>query len=202
MLRQSRVLVVDAGEDRRALAAAFTTEGFEVRSIEGVNGDDGIDEFDPDLLVVDLRHADPVLTVREVTRLVAGHLMGAAAELRGSARARRALADVTPEDIALDESVCRIDLEAMAAFRRGQDLALTTTELALLAILVRHRNAVVSKARLLELVRGPHASNPNVVEVHISSLRRKLELHGPRLIRTVRGVGYTFSVPRASPGKI
>ena len=32
----------------------------------------------------------------------------------------------------------------------------------------------------------------NLVEVHVSALRRKLEAHGPRLVQTVRGVGYVL----------
>ncbi|MDQ4070018.1 MAG: helix-turn-helix domain-containing protein, partial [Actinomycetota bacterium] len=36
------------------------------------------------------------------------------------------------------------------------------------------------------------AYDVNLVEVHMSSLRRKLEAHGPRLIQTVRGVGYVL----------
>jgi len=37
---------------------------------------------------------------------------------------------------------------------------------------------------------GYDAYGPNLVEVHISALRRKLETHGSRMIYTVRGVGY------------
>ncbi len=36
--------------------------------------------------------------------------------------------------------------------------------------------------------------DPNLVEVHLSALRRKMEQHGPRLIHTVRGLGYRLSV--------
>jgi DNA-binding response OmpR family regulator len=40
---------------------------------------------------------------------------------------------------------------------------------------------------------GYDAYDPNLVEVHVSALRRKLEVAGPRLIHTVRGIGYRFS---------
>jgi DNA-binding response OmpR family regulator len=40
---------------------------------------------------------------------------------------------------------------------------------------------------------GYDAYDHNLVEVHISALRRKLEKWGPRLIHTVRGIGYRFS---------
>jgi DNA-binding response OmpR family regulator len=45
---------------------------------------------------------------------------------------------------------------------------------------------------LLALVWDYEHYDPNVVEVHISALRRKLEAHGPRVIQTVRGVGYVL----------
>ena len=34
--------------------------------------------------------------------------------------------------------------------------------------------------------------DPNLVEVHVSALRRKLEAHGPRIVHTVRGLGYVL----------
>jgi two-component system OmpR family response regulator len=46
---------------------------------------------------------------------------------------------------------------------------------------------------LLTQVWGYDAYDHNLVEVHISALRRKLEAGGPRLIHTVRGIGYRFS---------
>ena len=52
---------------------------------------------------------------------------------------------------------------------------------------------------LLTQVWGYDAYDPNLVEVHISALRRKLEAHGPRLIHTVRGMGYRLD-PAVRPG--
>ena len=63
-----------------------------------------------------------------------------------------------------------------------------------MAFLVRHRGAVLSKSQLLTQVWGYDAYDPNVVEVHISALRRKLEAHGPRIIHTVHGLGYRLVV--------
>ena len=37
--------------------------------------------------------------------------------------------------------------------------------------------------------------DPNLVEVHVSALRRKLERHGPRIVQTVRGFGYAVRSP-------
>jgi DNA-binding response OmpR family regulator len=83
-----------------------------------------------------------------------------------------------------------VDEQAAMASRAGSPLELTPTELRLLAYLVRQRGLVLSKHQLLTQVWGYDAYDPNVVEVHVSALRRKLEAHGPRILHTVRGLGY------------
>jgi two-component system, OmpR family, response regulator len=65
------------------------------------------------------------------------------------------------------------------------------TDFALLAVLARHAGQVLSKSRLLELVWGYEAVDENVVEVHVSILRRRLG-RDTDLIHTVRGVGYVL----------
>ncbi|HLS01383.1 MAG TPA: response regulator transcription factor [Beutenbergiaceae bacterium] len=71
---------------------------------------------------------------------------------------------------------------------RGQEVDLTAKEFAILVHLATHFPQVVAKSELIDQV-WDFAQSPdaNVVEVHISALRRKL---GPGLIETVRGVGY------------
>ena len=54
---------------------------------------------------------------------------------------------------------------------------------------------VLSKLQILTEVWGYEDYDPNVVEVHVSALRCKLEAHGPRLIRTARGLGYVLPAP-------
>lgn len=66
------------------------------------------------------------------------------------------------------------------------------TDFTLLAVLARHAGQVLSKPRLLELVWGYEAVDENVVEVHVSILRRRLGKPGADLIHTVRGVGYVL----------
>jgi two-component system, OmpR family, response regulator len=66
------------------------------------------------------------------------------------------------------------------------------TDFALLAVLARHAGQVLSKPRLLELVWGYEAVDENVVEVHVSILRRRLGKPAADLIHTVRGVGYVL----------
>jgi len=73
----------------------------------------------------------------------------------------------------------------------GVDLGLTKTEFRLLAELVNARGRVLTKNFLLTQVWGYDAYEPNLVEVHLSSLRKKLNAVGlPELIVTKRGVGY------------
>jgi two-component system OmpR family response regulator len=71
-------------------------------------------------------------------------------------------------------------------------LALGPTDFALLAVLARHAGQVLSKARLLELVWGYDSIDENLVEVHISILRRQLGQPAASMIQTVRGVGYVL----------
>jgi DNA-binding response OmpR family regulator len=85
-----------------------------------------------------------------------------------------------------------IDVEAGVVHRAGTPVELTATELRLLVFLARRRDRVVGKAQLLTAVWGYDDYAANLVEVHISALRRKLEEHGPRLLHTVRGRGYVL----------
>jgi len=88
-------------------------------------------------------------------------------------------------DLVLDEA-------ANAAWRDGRALDLTPTELRLLGYLLARRGRTVSKAELLTQVWGYGSYDPNLVEVRIGSLRRKLEMTGPRILHTVHGHGYTI----------
>jgi DNA-binding response OmpR family regulator len=94
---------------------------------------------------------------------------------------------------ALEAGDVVVDDSAGLASRAGHGLELTPTELRLLAFFVRHRGMVLSKHQLLTQVWGYDAFDPNVVEVHVSALRRKLELRGPRILHTVRGLGYRLT---------
>jgi two-component system, OmpR family, response regulator MprA len=79
--------------------------------------------------------------------------------------------------------------------RRGRrDLRLTRTEFHLLELLLRHPRQVLSRAQILTEVWGyDFPTTANSLEVYVGYLRRKTEAGGePRLIHTVRGVGYTL----------
>jgi DNA-binding response OmpR family regulator len=85
-----------------------------------------------------------------------------------------------------------IDDSTRTATRAGEKVDLTPTEYSLLWTLARDPGRIFSKLQLLSLVWRFDQYDPNLVEVHISSLRRKLEAFGPRLIHTERGVGYVL----------
>jgi two-component system response regulator MprA len=79
--------------------------------------------------------------------------------------------------------------------RRGDRvLSLTRTEFSLLELLMRHARIVLDRARILDEVWGfDFATTANSLEVYVGYLRRKTESEGePRLIHTVRGVGYVL----------
>src|SRR5437899_10767902 len=86
-----------------------------------------------------------------------------------------------------------VDEQAGLATRAGSPLELTPTELRLLAYLVRQRGLGLTKTQLLTQVWGYDAYDPNVVEVHVSALRRNAQAHGPRIIQTVHGLGYRLT---------
>lgn len=100
-------------------------------------------------------------------------------------RSGRTAQVVEVDDLVVDES-------AGLAVRAGHALELTATEFRLLTQLARHRGRVLSKVQLLSQVWGYDDYDTNLVEVHVSALRRKLEEHGPRLVHTVRGLGYVL----------
>ncbi len=75
--------------------------------------------------------------------------------------------------------------------RAGAPVPLTATEFKMLTVLVRNRTRVVPKGQLVKQVWGYDADD-HVLEVHMSSLRRKLEAHGPRIIQTIRRSGYVL----------
>lgn len=87
-----------------------------------------------------------------------------------------------------------VDEAAQRVMRAGSEVMLTATELTLLYALGRRPGRPVTKRQLLEEVWGWADETSNVVESHISSLRRKLEAYGPSIIRTRRGIGYVLNV--------
>jgi DNA-binding response OmpR family regulator len=91
----------------------------------------------------------------------------------------------------------RLDLRARRVHRGSTEVPLTAREFDLLAYLVRRTGSVVSKQRILAGVWADEfEGDPNVVEVYVARLRRKLdEPFGRRSIDTVRGAGYRILPP-------
>jgi len=87
-----------------------------------------------------------------------------------------------------------LEVETRAVFVAGRAVELTGLEFDLLAALLRRAGQVVPRASLLaQAGRSDVTVNDRTVDVHISHLRKKLGDDPPRLIRTVRGVGYVLS---------
>jgi two-component system, OmpR family, response regulator MprA len=78
--------------------------------------------------------------------------------------------------------------------RAGRDIRLTRTEFNLLELLMRHPRQVLTRSQILEEVWGfDFPTTANSLEVYVGYLRRKTEAEGePRLIHTVRGIGYAL----------
>jgi len=86
----------------------------------------------------------------------------------------------------------RMNRESYTVIRQGRRIDLKPTEFRLLEYLVRHKGQVVTRTMLLENVWGYNFDpQTNVVDVHISRLRSKIDKgFDKELIKTVRGIGY------------
>lgn len=87
-----------------------------------------------------------------------------------------------------------LDMGTRLAHRGSREIELSPTEFELLALLMRRPRQVLTRDIILDRVWGfDFEGSSNVLEVYIGYLRAKLEAAGePRLIHTVRGVGYVF----------
>ena len=89
-------------------------------------------------------------------------------------------------DLVLDDDAHRVT-------RAGVEVPLSPTEYNLLRFLLANKNRVLSKAQILDHVwQYDFGGEGGVVETYIGYLRRKLDATEPRLIQTVRGVGYVI----------
>ena len=111
--------------------------------------------------------------------------------LRRSADGSAPSSDRVPADeLMLDDLV--LNSSTRRVHRAGHEVELTRIEFDLLELLLVNTDVVVSRDTLYERVWGYEADlASNTLEVFVSSVRRKIEVGGrPRLIHTVRGVGY------------
>jgi DNA-binding response OmpR family regulator len=215
------VVVEDEGPVRDAVLGALRTEGFAAVGFADAVDVERLLAPAPDLAILDvllpggsgfslarqLRSRRDIaiifLTARDAVRdRVAGLELGADDYLIKPfaleellARARTVLRRAGRLASVLEAGDLLIDEDGGAARCRGKQLELTPTELRLLTFLMRHRGQLLSKDQLLTQVWGYDAYDRNLVEVHVSALRRKLERAGKaRVIETVRGMGYRFAL--------
>jgi DNA-binding response OmpR family regulator len=205
-----------------AVSAVLEAKGHTVRvQVDEAGLDHALEVFRPDLAMIQMRADEPDLRALSVGRRFRSASDAALLYLMGSDRLEDRIAafeigadDVLSMPFAMAELCARaqallrrsgtsdakvhciedvlVDELAHTVSRRDMLIDLTSNEFSLLMAMLRHRGQVLSKVQLLDEVWGFEHYDVNVVEVHISALRRKLEAHGPRLIHTVRGVGYVL----------
>ena len=116
------------------------------------------------------------------------------ARLRALTRRAKPLAESESESRALSFQDMTLNAQHREVTRGGQHISLTRTEFALLQVFMEHPRKVLERNTLLHEVWGVEfPTTANSLEVYIGYLRRKTEAgNRPRLIHTVRGVGYVL----------
>jgi two-component system OmpR family response regulator len=110
--------------------------------------------------------------------------------LRRTGQAEAESSRLVFEDLELDD-------DSREVSRAGAPIDLTATEYRLLRYFMLNPRRVLSRAQLLDHVWDyDFGGDARVLETYVSYLRKKLDVHGPSLIHTVRGVGYTLRAPR------
>jgi len=225
------LLIEDEADLRRTLKLNLKDQGYKViTAADGRDGLDKARSKAPDLIVLDLmlpgldglslmralrQESDvPVLmlTARtsEIDKIV-GLESGAddyltkpfsLGELLARIRALLRRSERTGTRDALASGGIRLDLVSLRATLEGKDLRLSPKEFSLLAELMRHERAVLSRDLLLTRVWGyEYTGDTRTVDVHIRWLREKIESDpsNPHLLQTVRGIGYRFDGGVAAP---
>ena len=221
----ARLLVVDDDASLRdLLVAALEREGWLVAAVaDATAAEQAMESFQPDLAVLDIhlghgadgltlakrirqRNDLPLIFLTEQTSVehrLASFETGAddylpkpfvLAELVARVRALLRRSGKTSGGV-LEVGGLKIDESGRRATLDGEALDLTRIEFELLSALARQAGRVASKSTLLTQVWGFDGYDQNLVEVHVSSLRRKLGTAGKALIETVRGVGYVLRQP-------
>jgi two-component system response regulator MprA len=118
----------------------------------------------------------------------------APAELVARVHALLRRVEAKPENQSVSYAGISLDPSTREAKRGDTNLNLTVTEFNLLHLLLRHPRQVLERRQILNDVWGyDFGGDDNVLEIYIGYLRKKLEADGqPRLIQTVRGIGYVL----------
>ena len=94
------------------------------------------------------------------------------------------------EDLHMDEDTREVT-------RAGEPIELTATEYRLLRYFLLNPRRVLSRAQILDNVwEYDFGGDGRVLETYVSYMRKKLDIHGPPLIHTARGIGYSLRLPR------
>lgn len=117
---------------------------------------------------------------------------------RVEALLRRSASPGTAAQTELIVGDLKLDLLSRKVTRAGQEIELQPREFRLLEFLIRHKGQVITRTMLLEHVWDYHFDpQTNVIDVHISRLRSKIDKgHKTQIIRTVRGAGYIIEDSR------
>lgn len=111
------------------------------------------------------------------------------------AHARRARGATGPKNGAIVVGTLSIDPVARTVIHAGEPLSLTTYEFDLVRVLAERAGRVLTREQLVDFVRGSaDEAFDRSIDVHVSHLRKKLgdDPRSPRILKTVRGVGYLF----------
>src|SRR5689334_15582660 len=102
-----------------------------------------------------------------------------------------------PQPVCLETAGLSLNTATRAVTRSGRPILLTPREYSLLELLMRHKGRVLSRSVIVESIWGFDTEiEENTLDAFIRLLRNKIEVAGaPRLIRTVRGIGYSLAEP-------
>lgn len=100
-----------------------------------------------------------------------------------------------PQPVCLETAGLSLNTATRAVTRAGRPISLTPREYSLLELLMRHKGRVLSRSVIVESIWGFDTEiEENTLDAFIRLLRNKIEIAGaPRLIRTVRGIGYSLA---------
>lgn len=217
-MKGSVMVVEDDVHIAKLLQLELSHEGYTVETVfDGEDALERLEKRLPDLLILDVML--PGVSGFQILERVREHfsselsviMLTARGEVKDRVRGLKSGADdYLPKPFAIEELLARIEVlmrrkgltervsyqqisldnSTREAFVDGEPVQLSKTEFDLLLVLLRNAGIVLSKDKLLEKVWGTQEwGNPNVVEVYINYLRKKLGAAGEK-IKTVRGVGY------------
>jgi two-component system response regulator MprA len=224
-MRETILVIEDEERIVQFLQRGLTYEGYDVKTaLDGESGLDLAEVSPPDLVVLDvmLPELDGLEVCRQLRQTGDVPILMLTAKDAVEDRVRGLDAgadDYLVKPFALDELLARIrallrrtksevppvlnyddlklDTGTHQAFRGDRPVDLTAKEYELLELFLRHPRQVLTRDVIFDRVWSyDFGGESNIIEVYVRYLRQKLEANGePRLIHTVRGVGYVLREP-------